>query len=86
MYVSVLAERASENAGYQRRVCCSGPGISVKNRRCPRGCRRGLLQIGCKCSKKGRHRPAGDRDWRRFGLAANPLQMQPDGARDRSVA
>ena len=25
MYVSVLAESTRENAGYQRRVCCSGP-------------------------------------------------------------
>src|SRR5204862_5630903 len=76
-----------ENAGYQRRVCCSGPGISAKEPQISAGF---AAAVCCKSAanaeKKGRHRPAGDRARRSFGLAANPLQMQPDGARDRSVA
>ena len=68
------------------RLLLRAPAFRPKSRGCPRGCRRGLLQIGCTCSKKGRHRPVGDRARRSFTLATNPLQMQPDGARDRSVA
>jgi hypothetical protein len=86
MYVSVLAERARENAGYQRRVCCSGPRRVGQEPRMSAGLPPRFAANPLHLQQKGRHRPAGDRDRRCFTLAANPLQMQPDGARARSVA
>ena len=85
-YQGVSGKSARKRGLSAARLLLRAPAFRPKSRGCPRGRRRGLLQIGCICSKRRAPARSRDRDGRSFTLAANPLQMQPDGARAWSVA
>ena len=81
MYVSVLAERTRENAGYQRRVCCSGPRRLGQKPWIFAGSPPRFAADSLRKQQKAR-RP-GRRAigiGARGSLAANPLQMQPENS------
>ena len=58
-YQGVSGKSARKRGLSAARLLLRAPAFRPKSRGCPRGCRRGLLQIGCTCSKNGR--PAGGR-------------------------
>ena len=73
-YQGVSGKSARKRGLSAARLLLRAPAFRPKSRRFPRGCRCGLLQIRCICSKRRAPARSRDRDRRSFTLAANPLQ------------